>query len=217
MAKMDNRTRLIRAAAKLTYRRGFGRTALADIAKEAKVPPGNVYYYFKTKDEIGEAIVTQRLSEMRALQQELDKTDSPKERLCGFVQMTLNNREMVARGGCPIGTFCSELHKDGGALAEKATLLFAELLAWVETQFRALGVKSDARGLAVHLLFALQGVSVLAHNFHDPEMVAIEAARLKGWIHALETKNKGETRNDGHKLTKNDSAHGRSSLARRRV
>jgi TetR/AcrR family transcriptional repressor of nem operon len=193
-AKLDNRTRLIHAATKLAYRHGFGSTALADIAKEAGVPPGNVYYYFKTKDEIGEAIVTQRLSELKMLQQELEKTDSPKERLCGFVQMTLNNREMVARGGCPIGTFCSELHKDGGTLAKNATVLFTELLAWIEKQFLALGAKNDARALAVHLLSALQGVSVLAHTFHDPEMVAIEAARLKRWIDALEpNNNKGET------------------------
>jgi AcrR family transcriptional regulator len=193
-AKLDNRTRLIQAAANLAYRHGFGRTAIADIAKEAEVRPGNVYYYFKTKDEIGEAIVAQRLSELRALQQRLDKSNSPKERLCGFVQMTLNNREMVARGGCPIGTFCSELHKDGGPLAENATVLFTELLAWMERQFLALGAKDDGRALAVHLLSALQGVSVLAHTFHDPEMVAIEAARLKRWIDAIEpNNNEGET------------------------
>jgi hypothetical protein len=28
-------------------------------------------------------------------------------------------------------------------------------------------------------------VSVLAHTFHDPEMITTEAARLKEWIRAL--------------------------------
>ncbi len=46
--KADNRTRLLQAAVKTTYRYGFGNVALADIAKEARVPLGNVYYYFKT-------------------------------------------------------------------------------------------------------------------------------------------------------------------------
>jgi AcrR family transcriptional regulator len=188
-AKEENRTRLVQAATKLTYRHGFRQTSLADIAKDARVPLGNVYYYFKTKDEIGDAIVGQRLSEVRTLQLELEKAASAKERLCGFVQMTLNNRETVARGGCPIGTFCSELHKDGGALAKKATVLFEEILAWMEAQFLALGVKDDPRGLAVHLLSALQGVSVLAHNFHDPDLVAKEAERLQAWICALEINN----------------------------
>jgi AcrR family transcriptional regulator len=171
----------------LTYRKGFGRTSLADIAKEAAVPLGNVYYYFKAKDDIGEAIVEERLAQVRVLHRELDKADSPKARLCGYVQMTLKNRETLALGGCPIGTFCSELHKDGGALAGKATVMFTEILAWMEAQFKALGRGSDARELAVHLLSTLQGVSVLAHTFHDPDMVAKEAERLQGWINAIGT------------------------------
>lgn len=183
--KADNRTRLLQAAEKVTYRHGFGNTALADIAKEARVPLGNVYYYFKTKDQIGNAIVELRVSRFRRLLQELDKADSPKERLCGFVQIKINNRETLARSGCPVGTMCSELHKHGGAVAKKSTVLFAEALAWMEAQFKALGRGDDSRGLAVHLLSATQGVSVLAHTFHDPGMIEMEAARLKQWIRAL--------------------------------
>jgi TetR/AcrR family transcriptional regulator, transcriptional repressor for nem operon len=183
--KTDNRNRLLQAAVNVTYRYGFGSAALADIAKEAKVPLGNVYYYFKTKDEIAGAIINLRLSRFRKLLQELDKADSPKERLCGFVQIKINNREGLARGGCPVGTLCSELRKHGGAVAGKSTVLFAEALAWMEAQFKALGKGADSRGLAVHLLSATQGVSVLAHTFHDPGLIIREAARLKEWIRAL--------------------------------
>ena len=183
--KADNRTRLLQAAEKVTYRQGFGSTALADIAEEARIPLGNVYYYFQTKEQIGNAIVELRLSRFRRLLQELAKADSPKERLCGFVQIKINNRETLARSGCPVGTLCSELHKHGGAVAKKSTVLFAEALAWMEEQFKALGKDDDSRGLAVHLLSATQGVSVLAHTFHDPGMIEIEAARLKRWIRAL--------------------------------
>ena len=183
--KADSRTRLLRAAEKITYRQGFGSTALADIAEEARVPLGNFYYYFKTKDEIGGAIVEQRVSRFKKLLQELDKAGSPKERLCGFVQIKIKNREGLARSGCPVGTLCSELHKHGGAVAKKSTALFAEALAWIEAQFKALGKGADSRGLAVHLLSATQGVSVLAHTFHDPGMIDMEAARLKEWIRAL--------------------------------
>src|SRR5437764_1156952 len=130
-AKADNRARLLQSAMKLTYRQGFKATSLADIAKDAQIPVGNVYYYFKTKGEIGEAIVEQHLSQIKMLQQRLDKEPSPVERLCAFVQMTFSNRKMLASGGCPIGTFCSELHKDSGALAKQASVLFAEILKWM--------------------------------------------------------------------------------------
>jgi AcrR family transcriptional regulator len=184
-SRIDSRQRLLRAAEKVTYRRGFDNAALADIAKEARVPLGNVYYYFKTKDDIGDAVVGERVARLRTLLQELDEADSPAERLCGFVQLKVNNREELARSGCPVGTLCSELHKQGGRVAKKSTALFAEALAWMETQFKALGKCADARGLAVHLMSALQGVSVLAHTFHDPGLIVGEAERLKRWIRAL--------------------------------
>jgi len=91
----------------------------------------------------------------------------------------------LARSGCPVGTLCSELRKHGGAVAKKSTILFAEALAWMEAQFRALGKGDDSRGLAVHLLSATQGVSLLAHTLHDPSMIEAEAERLKKWIRAL--------------------------------
>jgi AcrR family transcriptional regulator len=188
--KANNRSRLLQAAMKTTYRHGFSRTALADIANEAGIPLGNVYYYFKTKDEIGDAIIEQRVSRFRKLLHELDEESSPAERLCGFVQIKINNRRRLARSGCPVGTLCSELHKQGGANAKKSTVLFAEALAWMEVQFKALGKGADSRGFALHLLSALQGVSVLAHTFHDPNLIEIEAARLKKWIRALEASEK---------------------------
>ena len=185
--KADNRTRLLQAAEKVTYRHGFGQSAIADIAKEASIPLGNVYYYFKTKDDIGDAIVELRLSRFKNLLRQLDQADSPKERLCAFVQIKINNRDTLARSGCPVGTLCSELHKHGGPVARKSTALFTEALAWMETQFQAIGQGADSRGLAVHLLSATQGISVLAHTFHDPDMITSEAERLKRWIRGLET------------------------------
>ncbi len=183
--KADNRARLLHAAENATYRYGFGNTAIADIAKEARVPLGNVYYYFKTKDEISNAIIDLRVKRFRRLLQEFDKADSPQERLCAFVETKIRNRKALARSGCPVGTLCSELRKLGGAAADKSTVLFAEALAWMEAQFEALGKGEESRGLAVHLLSSTQGVSLLAHTFHDPTMIEMEAARLKEWIRSL--------------------------------
>ena len=185
MKSKDSRTRLLAAAEKMTYRHGFGQTALADIAKEANIPLGNIYYYFRTKDDIGNAIIERRISRFRKQLEDLNKLNSPKERLCGFVQIKIDMRATLARSGCPVGTMCSELHKHRGPVAQKATVLFAECLSWMEAQFKALGKGADARGLAVHLLSVTQGVSVLAHTFQDSGMIMAEAKRLKQWIRSL--------------------------------
>lgn len=181
----DKRTRLIETATKLAYRRGFRETSLADIAEAANVPVGNVYYYFKTKEELGEAVVERRLADFRALRKQSERLSSPKERLLAFVDGIQRNKSQLARGGCPLGGLCSELQKEGGALAKKSTVLFAEPLDWLEEQFRAAGHKEDSRGLAVHLFSAFQGMAAVAHGTGDPELVVMEVKRLKDWIGAL--------------------------------
>lgn len=175
---------MIEAAARLVYQRGFGRSSLADIAKEAGVSLGNVYYYFKTKDEIGEAIIEQYLSAFRVVRDQLAALASARERLCAFVQMTVDSRGAIAASGCPLATLCSELRKETGALARSSAQLFVEPLAWIEGQFQELG-KGDARELAVHLLSALEGLAVLTHALNDPELVLAQTQRLQGWIRDL--------------------------------
>jgi AcrR family transcriptional regulator len=181
----DKRSRLVSAAVGLAYQNGFSATSLADIAREAEVPLGNVYYYFKTKNEIGEAIVEQRLEELSAQRRRWNEAGSPKDRLCRCVQDVFENKDFLAEHGCAVGTFCSELHKAGCSVAPRATDIFAQHLAWIESQFRALGKGKDSNGLAVHLLSAMQGVSILAHAFHDSALVATETRRLKSWIQGL--------------------------------
>ena len=169
----------------MTSRRGFRQTTIAEIAREAQVPLGNVYYYFKTKDEIGDAVLDRLLSEMRAMLESFEAAGSPKERLCACVDAVVANKTGLSKSGCQVGSLCTELHKEGGALAEKATLLFEEQLRWMEAQFGSIAGSKEASRHALHLLSALQGVSLLAHSFRDPSLVVDEAAELKRWIRAL--------------------------------
>src|ERR1700719_2337333 len=181
----DKRTRLIETAMKLAYRNGFRETSLADIAEAARVPVGNVYYYFKTKEELAEAVVERRLEESRAARAEWDRLSSPKERLLAFVGSVQANREQLAREGCPLGGLCTELHKEGGALAKKSAALFTEPMRWLEEQFRAVGHEKDSRELAVHFFSAYQGMAAVALGTNDREVVVMEAKRLKDWIGTL--------------------------------
>ena len=181
----DKRVRLIETAARLTHERGFNRTSLADIADASAVPLGNVYYYFKTKDALGEAIVDRLAGMYERLCARWEADADPRKRLEALVQLTLDNRATLSRSGCPIGTLCAELHKEPGPLADRTSHLFGALLTWIETQFRILGKGNESPDLAAHLLSALQGATLLTHTFHSPRYVEREAERLKTWLRAL--------------------------------
>jgi len=96
----DKRDRLVDAAVQLVHRQGFHRTTLADVAEESRVPLGNVYYYFKTKDALGEALIDRYLGQYEALRSKWDAKPDPKTRLDAFIQMTADNRDVLARSGC---------------------------------------------------------------------------------------------------------------------
>lgn len=187
MAEIENdkRRRLVKAAANLSHKHGLGKVALADIAKSADVPLGNVYYYFKTKAAIAEAVIAQRCEEFRQLRGMLEKIPLPKERLSALIQVFADDRKTLARSGCPVGSLCAELGKEGGALADDAALALRELLKWTEAQFAAIGRANNKKALAIHLLSALQGVSLLANSFRDPGLVLREAEHLNAWIDGL--------------------------------
>ena len=181
----DKRTRLIDTAVKLAYRNGFRETSLADIASAARIPVGNVYYYFKTKDELGEAVIEWRLEEFRALRVQLDQLGSPRERLLGFVDGIHVGREQLARGGCPLGGLCTDLRRQGGTLAKKAAALYSEPMSWFEEQFQAAGHGQKSRELAVHLFCSFEGIAAVAHGANDPDIAVMESKRLKDWLNTL--------------------------------
>jgi AcrR family transcriptional regulator len=51
------RDRLIAGARETIHRQGFKATTIADIAQASDVPVSNVYYYFKSKDELVAAAI----------------------------------------------------------------------------------------------------------------------------------------------------------------
>ena len=181
----NKRMRLLEAANKLVHQQGFNQTTLADIAKAAHVPLGNVYYYFKTKEDIGQALIEHRANYYRALIATWEKSPDPKKRILAMIQEVKSQREVLACSGCPIGSLCQELHKDGGPLADKAASLLAAILSWSEQQFRLLGKGAESADLALHLLSVLQGASLLTHAFNQPELVVRETKRLKKWVEDL--------------------------------
>jgi len=181
----DKRSRIVDTAARLVQEQGFSRTSLADIARESGVPLGNLYYYFKTKDAIGEALIEKMSAAHDATRTMWDVELEPKERIEAFIQATIDNRENRARRGCSFGTLCTELHKEPGPLAERAAKLFEGILKWLEAQFRLLGKGAESRDLAFHLVSLLQGASLLTNAFHDTRKIMRECNRLKEWVRSL--------------------------------
>ena len=178
------RERLIAGAREVMHRQGVENTTIADIAQAADVPVGNVYYYFKTKDQLIDATVESRTEDVRRLLASLEHHRTPQARLKALVRALSAQRDLAAEYGCPMGSLCSELDKRADGVDHDCGRLLRLPIDWAEQQFRQMG-RRDARDLGVALIASYQGIALLTNSLRDPGLMAREARRLERWIDSL--------------------------------
>ncbi|UBU18124.1 TetR/AcrR family transcriptional regulator [Nonomuraea gerenzanensis] len=182
--RTGKRERLAGAAARVLHEQGVEKTTLADIARAADVPVGNVYYYFKTKDQLVEAAIQEHGRHLDTMIETMERLGTPQERLKALLRGWVGESDLTARYGCPTGTLAAELDKRDDGLDRAIAEVMGRLLDWVEGQFAAMG-RADARELAVALFAAYQGVALLTNTFRDPGLMRAEGRRLERWIDSL--------------------------------
>lgn len=180
----DKRERLVDGATSLFHERGVHPTTLAEVAARADVPLGNVYYYFKTKDDLVAAVLAQYQQQATALIESFGRGRTPQARLKALVRNWNDMRDAVVAHGCPMGTLCAELEKIDGGLDREAAKVMATIIDWAEDQFRQLG-RRDARDLAVALFAGVQGAALLANTFRDASLLTRQTRHLERWIDSI--------------------------------
>jgi AcrR family transcriptional regulator len=175
------RDRLLAAACELFYEHGVERTTLAEIAGQAEVPLGNVYYYFKTKDDIIAAVVDAHIKAIEQKINSLERYSTPAARLKALIITLAREADAISRFGCPHGTLCTELSKRDQMDPEASASLLQLQLEWAEQQFTQMGLR-DAKDLAIDLIAAYQGAAALTQALGRPELMARQARRLNRWI-----------------------------------
>lgn len=94
--KDEVREQLVQAARQVFARYGYKKTALDDIAREARRGKSTIYYYFKSKDDIFKAVIDAE-SEIRAkeIEKEIGKTKDSKEKLKTYIYFRMRSLKTV--------------------------------------------------------------------------------------------------------------------------
>ncbi len=183
-----NRQRIVEAADRLFYSRGYNQTSFSDISDETGIPRGNFYYYFKTKEDILSAVVDSRLDTFNQILEACNAASAdPRERLLMFANVPLQNEEQVIQYGCPIGTLSSELVKqqDQDIASPLFTAVFDLLRNWCIAQFTALGFGKRAKDVSMDLLARLQGITMMSNVYGDREFLHRSTKDVQNWINKL--------------------------------
>ena len=180
----EKRERLVQSARKLIHKQGFYRTTLADIASDSKVPLGNVYYYFKTKDEIAEAVIEKRTEDLRSQAEQWEQDPDIKHRLNRFLDMVESRAADLANSGGPTGSLPRELGKEQKPLSEIADGTLQWQVNWATEQFQAIS-NGNALDLGHQFVANIHGAILLAQSLRSPEILVRQFQNLREWIQKL--------------------------------
>lgn len=188
MPRKSERTRqkIVEAANQLFYHKGYNHTSFSDVVEAAGVPRGNIYYYFKSKDDILRASIAFRLERIEnMLQSWSDSYRTPVERLHRFLEILPGSADSLAHYGCPMGSLNVELGKEQDELQAQARALFEAFEGWLADQFSELGYAGRARELAQRLLAFGQGITTMTQVYRNTQFLHRETRRLEKWIDRL--------------------------------
>jgi TetR/AcrR family transcriptional repressor of nem operon len=171
------RDQILNAASRLIHVQGYQSTSLDDVLRESGVGKGNFYYYFKSKEDLGYAIIDRitRTFVERGLGPAFTETDAdPVGQLRAFFDRVLESlRQRNCVGGCAMGNLASELSDVHEGFRLRLAGIFdiyrdhlAEVIRRGQVSGR-LRVDADAARIAQFLVAGLEGAILLSKVTRD--------------------------------------------------
>jgi TetR/AcrR family transcriptional repressor of nem operon len=171
------RDQILDAAARLIHLQGYHCTSLDDVLRQSGVGKGNFYYYFKSKEELGYAIIDRIIQRFREHTLEpafADPSADPVAQIHALLDRVLESqRQRNCVGGCPMGNLASELSDVHEGFRRRLAESFvhwrarlAEALERARSRGRLRGDVEPA-ALAQFLVAALEGAILMAKLTRD--------------------------------------------------
>ena len=191
-AEKPTREQILDAATRLMHLSGYRGTRLDDVLKESGVGKGNFYYYFKSKEELGYAIldrIVQGFLERTLEPSFADPSHPPLEKIQRFFDSLLESqRQRNCVGGCFMGNLASELSDVHEGFRRRLTDVFTR---WRETFTEALRdaqsdgnltAACDPARLAHFLVASLEGAILMTKVTKEIQVMETCVGELKAHL-----------------------------------
>ncbi len=186
------REAIIAAAKRLMQIKGYNGTSLDDILRESGVGKGSFYHYFRSKEDLGYAILDEIVGSFLARTLEpcfADPAGHPLSQIrCFLDRIVAWQREIRCVGGCPLGNLASELSDVHEGFRARLAGVFA---AWRRRLTQALeearrrgdvGPECQAEAVAGFVVAALEGAILLGKVSKDVTLLDTCVAELKRYL-----------------------------------
>jgi TetR/AcrR family transcriptional repressor of nem operon len=183
------RDQILDAAARLIHLRGYHGTSLDDVLRESGVGKGNFYYYFRSKEDLGFAIidrVVERFLERTLEPAFVDPTADPLDQVRAFLDRLLEvQRQRNCVGGCPMGNLACELSDVHEGFRQRLADIFERWRVMLATTLERgresgrLRADLDAASAAGFVVAALEGAILMAKVTKDISVMEKCVVELK--------------------------------------
>jgi len=198
-ADIGARERLLEAAARLFWERGYAATGVAAVLQAANVRSGSMYHYFRSKDDLLAGVLERYLGLLRpvVLEPVERTTDDPIERVFVLLARYREFLEMTqCRMGCPIGNLALEISDTHEEARRKVVQNFENWCAGVEAWLMAAGERLpasvDRAALARFVLTVMEGGQMQAKAQKRIEAYDASVAGLRDHFTRLEAQARAE-------------------------
>ena len=221
VAEPDTRTRLIHAAMRLFWEKGYGSTSVADVLQTAKVNSGSLYHFFPGKQDLLLAVLdTYRAGTREMLIEPAWRgVGDPIERIFALLaryRKSLEDTDCVY--GCPIGSLALELHEPDLPVRERLAANFSAWIDSIAACLEAAGSRlpSDCnrRALAGFVLTTMEGAVMQARTYRELRRFDDAIGQLRRYFDSLLTQAKPDAQSRAK--TKEPSCASPSSRRQRR-
>src|SRR2546425_11200160 len=137
---------IVDAASRLIHLQGYHCTSIDDVLRESGIGKGNFYYYFRSKEDLGHAILDRIVSAFLERTLEPCFSDADADRItqihCFMGRILEAQRQHNCVGGCAMGNLASELSDVHEGFRERLAEVFS---GWRQRLTEVL-VDGQARG-----------------------------------------------------------------------
>lgn len=112
MTKDSAKDRILMHAAQIIHKKGFNNTGIQEILESAGVPKGSFYFYFKSKEDLGLALIDYYAEGLGSRCKAILEASEIRhiKRLERFFEETrIKHEQDECKSGCPIGNLTQEM------------------------------------------------------------------------------------------------------------
>ena len=188
--------KLLDCAQALMLAKGFAATSLEEICKKADLTKGCFFHYFKSKEDLGKALVVRFCCSSQKMMQQKCCCDGeekdPLKRIYSHIDFAIQmSRASVEGKGCLIGTFAQELsdtHPKIRSLCAEGFAGWAKILRKDLAEAKAKYVPRasfDVKSLADYFIAVVEGSQILAKANKEKKIVEKNMQHFKQYLEDL--------------------------------